>query len=260
MSGIEDGNNRIAGATDGNEIGNVGDSLKVYPTTAVVATDVPRVVRNDLSAQVITATGNSASFDALGFGCVNFFFNITAASGTTPTILIEIQTSDDGTIFATTHSTKQFTGVDTFHVQAVRISGKYYRYSYTVSGTSPSFTITTTNVLKAYLPERTATLIKYADLDMTNTGTFSSIFNASTCSNISIQAVRGADGKAATKFRVQGAIDGVKFDNLTADISISSATTAIQILPNYAFRFYRLTCTAKTAGAFPLDIYWSAGG
>lgn len=93
---------------------------------------------------VITATGQSAAYEPDNKATLRAVLVITAASGTTPSITITMQTSYDagvtdswrtvGSAFpaqTTTGTVRQtFSGVD-----------RYVRASYVVSGTTPSFTL-----------------------------------------------------------------------------------------------------------------------
>jgi hypothetical protein len=89
-----------------------------------------------------TTSGNqSVAVDDLGNNvCVQV--NVTAASGTTPTLDISLEWSMDGTIWtpaATPDNFTQFTGVAGF-VKTFVTKGPFYRIVYTIGGTTPSFT------------------------------------------------------------------------------------------------------------------------
>ncbi len=92
-------------------------------------------------AAAVTATANGSSVLLGDRGTLRLLLNVTAASGTTPTLDVAIQTSFDGSTWRavaafaqkTTTGTerKSFTGID-----------RYVRATYTVGGTTPSFTFT----------------------------------------------------------------------------------------------------------------------
>jgi Tfp pilus assembly protein PilW len=101
----------------------------------------------DLSpAAALTATANGTGFETGDKGTLRLTQNVTAASGTTPSLTTAVQTSkDDGatdayrTIASFTAKTgtgserKCFSGLD-----------HWIRLSHTISGTTPSFTVTYT--------------------------------------------------------------------------------------------------------------------
>lgn len=74
------------------------------------------------------------------------YLDITAASGTTPTLNVVIQDTIDGTNWDTVSS---FTQASSTGREVKRISNfsRYMRISYTVGGTTPNFTFS----VKAYI-------------------------------------------------------------------------------------------------------------
>lgn len=89
-----------------------------------------------------TASGTQDLSDWPGmFDEVVGYLNVTAASGTSPTLDINYQVSpDDGTTWFTHTSFTQATGTTTERVVFTRPAGVRARISYTLGGTSPDFT------------------------------------------------------------------------------------------------------------------------
>lgn len=119
-----------------------------------------RTLTNHASAAE-TATVNSNTFELKGgeIGAL-FILDITAASGTTPTLDVKLQFVDDisgkfvdvpGAAFAQktgtgTDSLVVFPGVTAAANRAVSYAlGKTCRFVYTIGGTTPSFTFTLTS-------------------------------------------------------------------------------------------------------------------
>jgi hypothetical protein len=101
----------------------------------------------------VTATGNSAVFDLSGYKSGALYFNITTASGTTPSLTPALQATIDGTNF-TAVPTSVLAAVTA--ITAVGLSVVSFivplglakcRFAYTVSGTTPSFSGTITGIL-----------------------------------------------------------------------------------------------------------------
>jgi hypothetical protein len=92
-----------------------------------------------LASTALAESGESGSVDVSGIDELSVYLDISAASGTEPTIDVVIQDSPDGTNWYdhTTFSQKTAVGKD-----AKRISnfGKFMRAKYTIAGTNPSFT------------------------------------------------------------------------------------------------------------------------
>lgn len=91
-----------------------------------------------------TTTGNSGVLQAEpGASQIGLFVDITAASGTSPTLDLSVEWSADGTNFVAPE-----VGADTFtqktttgrHVKAFSVVADTYRVVWTIGGTTPSFT------------------------------------------------------------------------------------------------------------------------
>lgn len=99
------------------------------------------------SAVIVTGdTARTAGFtsgnEEVGeFRDVIAFLNVTAASGTSPTLDITIQDSPDGTVW-TNHPSGAFTQTTATGVKRLEIPrvGNHVRAVVTVGGTTPSFT------------------------------------------------------------------------------------------------------------------------
>lgn len=106
------------------------------------------------NAQVITATGNSTDLiDALGAFNLGadqvprFILNISAVSGTSPTMVPTLVGADDAA-FATNKVTigtivTAITAVGNYRIPVANVARKrFYRVEYVITGTTPSFTTT----------------------------------------------------------------------------------------------------------------------
>src|SRR3954467_7280294 len=60
-------------------------------------TNTPTTAIRKVATGALTASANSAKVNAGGYGTAKAFLNITAASGTSPTLDIKFQDSADGT-------------------------------------------------------------------------------------------------------------------------------------------------------------------
>lgn len=110
----------------------------------------------DKPGAVLTASGNSAYAPDLarsGYkpmlpdpNNLSVNVNVTAATGTTPSLTIEVQWSQDGTTFASAATPDVFTAITATGavVKSFQAKGRYARLKYTITGTTPSFTATVT--------------------------------------------------------------------------------------------------------------------
>lgn len=104
-------------------------------------------------SQAETATGNSVANPSSNGEVIAMFVNVTAASGTAPTIVVKIQDSADGTNFADVPSltTSTITGTGLVRIAVPTVGLKlsdFARAVWTIGGTGPSFTFTVSITVK----------------------------------------------------------------------------------------------------------------
>jgi hypothetical protein len=94
------------------------------------------------AARTTTATGTAFSTD--GADSLEGFLAVTAASGTTPTLDVRLETSvDGGTTWSTVAAFAQATAISTKN-KVFGPLGDSCRWAWTIAGTTPSFTFTIT--------------------------------------------------------------------------------------------------------------------
>ncbi len=101
----------------------------------------PATTINKATGAAVTAPQTSGKVNAGGYGvALKAFLNITAVSGTTPTLVVKFQDSADGTNYVDVASgaftSQNATGINSLVLTNV---GPYLRAVQTVGGTSPSF-------------------------------------------------------------------------------------------------------------------------
>ena len=94
----------------------------------------------DLASAARTTTGNGTAFDTTAVDSVNATLVITAASGTTPTLDLVLQTTADGTNYYTAGTFPQQTTTQTGISRVIGDLGDLSRWQWTIAGTTPSFT------------------------------------------------------------------------------------------------------------------------
>ncbi|MEW6095366.1 MAG: hypothetical protein AB1567_02400 [bacterium] len=92
-----------------------------------------------LPSEARTTSGESQIIPIDYYTNAQVFLDITAASGTSPTLDVTIEYSPDGSRWFThtSFSQKTTTGKDTLRISSL---GAYMRIKYTIAGTTPSFT------------------------------------------------------------------------------------------------------------------------
>lgn len=214
--------------------------------------------RTDVSTTV-SASGNSATFDTNGLLSLSVNFQVTAISGSGAYIQFHIQASDDGTNWSTYMDTQRMTATGFARYQGLRQSGRYYRFTWDVAGTTPSVTFNVLTTVKSVQTDRKSRRFFYSDIDLSTLAAVSSVFSADDCKNITVTFQRGADGGNNGVVQLFASIDSVIWysvsGNLAANVSANNFTT----VSNQSWPFYQLQVTSKTsAGTRVLDVQWNA--
>lgn len=112
---------------------------------------------NDPSVAVTSAarttTGNSGAQASEKGLQMNLLVEVTAASGTSPTLLFSVEWSMDGTNFGQVDTTADaFASITTGPTRTIKqfpIRAPFYRLVWTIGGTTPSFTFQATKYTTA---------------------------------------------------------------------------------------------------------------
>lgn len=95
-----------------------------------------------------TASGDSGEFNLYDMDEVLVFLDVTAVSGTDPTLDVKVQTKDPNGKWYDLASFAQKTATGQ-EAKAITVFGESLRISYTIGGTTPSFTFAVTAIAKA---------------------------------------------------------------------------------------------------------------
>lgn len=89
-----------------------------------------------------TTTGQTAGFPCGYQSTLDVFVDVTAASGTTPSLTVNVEWSYDNATWFAADTADSFTAITaaTKKVKEFAVKGNYARLNYTISGTTPSLT------------------------------------------------------------------------------------------------------------------------
>jgi hypothetical protein len=89
-----------------------------------------------------TVTGTTPSFDEGSHDKIAIEIDVTAVSGTTPSMTVNVEWSHDNSSWFSADPVDAFTAITTAlkKVKLFDVKGLYCRLNYTISGTTPSFT------------------------------------------------------------------------------------------------------------------------
>lgn len=95
-----------------------------------------------LASAARTATGQSTAFPCGTGDDVAIFVDITAVSGTSPSMTVNVEWSNDNSTWFVADPADAFTAQTAVgkKVKSFTVKGQYARLNFTISGTSPSFT------------------------------------------------------------------------------------------------------------------------
>jgi len=99
-----------------------------------------------LNNQTITSNGSSSDYDLLSYTNVFVFIYVTAVSGTSPSLNVYLNAVDEANNYQAVPiaSVTNITSTGTYYMSASGIGFRFVNVSWTVGGTSPSFTVTIT--------------------------------------------------------------------------------------------------------------------
>ena len=101
------------------------------------------VVNQVVASAARTVTGQSSAIGPTSDPRVSLFVNVSASSGTIPTLDLTIEWSQDaGTTWAVAQPADSYTQITTTGtvVKQFTVKAPHYRVKWTITGTTPSFT------------------------------------------------------------------------------------------------------------------------
>lgn len=200
----------------------------------------------DIASAALTSTATSAAVPVANVQSAAFAVNITAVTGTNPTLDVVIQCSVNTTTWQDVHHFERATGTTTLIAPTIALPCAQIRYVRTVGGTTPSFTMsltrwstqTTTNAPRSFFDRTIAP-------NTLNSATPS--FWVEGAGYISAIVSSGAATTAAS-FQLEISPDGTNWASTgTAVSSVASTTTLVFNAPAVA-KFARVRVSAAGTG------------
>lgn len=101
-----------------------------------------------LASAARTTTGQSTAFDEGNADKLSVLVDVTAASGTTPQLTVNVEWSHDNTNWFAADTPDAFTVITAAKkvCKQFDVKGLYARLNYTILGTTPSFTFSVTAI------------------------------------------------------------------------------------------------------------------
>lgn len=217
----------------------------------------PQTIADVASAALTTTTTTAAFTPTFGIS-YSVVVPVTAVSGTTPTLDIGVEESDDsGTNWYRVYDFPRITATGIFRSPPLTMRGNRVRYVQTVGGTTPSFTRSISRLQRSDdAPIRTQFLDRTIVLNTLNSTTPSYIIEG--CTDLAVIIRTTAFGSAAT-VTFQLSQDGANWFTHSTIISITAAGIFRQSYANeIGWRFARLNVSSAGSG-ITLDVATIAG-
>lgn len=142
----------------------------------------------DVPSTVATLGGGSTGVGlSSGSPAASFSVDVTAVSGTSPTMDMVIQESYDNTTFIDVYHFDRITATGTYVTPVLRFNGSYIRFYRTLGGTSPSFTYSITRYAKPWAGGNFRTFIDRT-INPNTLGSVTPAFYMQGCSQLNLTA------------------------------------------------------------------------
>lgn len=203
----------------------------------------------DVASAALTASANTAAIsNALGNGFqVNV--NVTAATGTAPTLDFRVEESfDGGTNWVTMYEMQRITAIGNYNTPILRASGRYIRYVQTVGGTTPSFTRSVVRNVLPFIPaEPQKRLMDRTIAPNTLNSATPSLFQGA-ANNMQLIVNMGAITTTPPAFQIEGSEDGVNWYAVGTPLTAVASSTVEVTVPKSA-TFARARVSTAGVGA-----------
>jgi hypothetical protein len=203
----------------------VANAIAAAALTPPIQMKAQSVVVTDLASQTITTTANGSTLALDGGNSLGAVVNVTAASGTNPTLDLTLQESQDaGTTWNDIYQLQRITTTGTVTVPNMLLTGTR-RWKWTVGGTTPSFTLS----IVATRGTAPAPLIRqFFDRSIVaNTGgSTTPTWSVAGCRNNQLFVFNGAVTTTAAVWQIQYSPDGANWTNVGSTVNPGAGGTA----------------------------------
>jgi hypothetical protein len=224
---IEDGAGNKFGAANPLAVqdSTVANAIAAAALTPPVQMKAQSVVVTDMASQAITTTSNGSTLALDGGNSLGAVVNVTAASGTNPTLDLTLQESQDaGATWSDVYQLQRITATGTVTVPNMLFTGTR-RWKWTVGGTSPSFTLS----IIATRGTASAPLIRQffdRTADPNTLGSATPAWNVAGCRNNQVFVFNGAVTTTAATWQIQFSPDKTNWTNAGSTVAPGQNSTA----------------------------------
>jgi hypothetical protein len=201
----------------------------------------------DVASAALTTTTTTATLTPT-FG-TSYIVNIpvTVVSGTTPTLDVEIQESDDtGTNWYSVYDFPRITAVGMYRSPKLRLNGNRVRYVQTVAGTTPSFTRAINRLQASDTGQIVRTLVDRSVV-LTTLSSTTPVLNTEGCTSAVISVNIGAT-TIAPVLQLQGSDDNLTWYSIGTTLTSVASSTVAGTVNTCLAKFMRIIVTTAGTG------------
>lgn len=222
-------------------------TITTVSTITSANTAIPGIVA-DVASAALTTTTTTATLTPTFGASYQVNIPVTAVTGTTPTLDIEIQESpDSGTNWYAVYDFPRITATGSYNSPTMPLTGNRIRYVQTVTGTTPSFT-RAINRLQSSAQMTTYRQIVDRTISLTTGNSNTVNLFSQNCRNAQLVINIGASTTSPT-LQLQGSDDnGSTWYTVGGTLTALASSTVSLTVNNIQSQFLRATVTAAGTG------------
>lgn len=251
----------ISSANSAVKVGDGTNNIVVKPASTPAAQSDPAAVValspitgngmsqvTDVASAAITTTTTTSAITQGGAYLHQFVVPVTAVSGTSPTLDIAVQVSDDGgTNWYTVYELERITATGVYRTPPLQIAGNRVRFVQTIGGTTPSFTRSIQRNSIPFIDGRAKTRrIFDRAVSLTTLSAVTGSLYSEGCSNAQLVIALGA-ATTPPALQLQISEDGTNWASIGSPLAGIASSTVQVTIAGIMGKFVRAVVT--TAGA-----------
>lgn len=202
----------------------------------------------DISGAQLSATETSRSFAAPLRPAFQVAIQVTAVSGTNPTLDVHAEASDDkGVTWTRIYSFPRITAAGTYRSHTIPLRGSLIRYVQTVGGTNPVFTRSVSR--ESVNEEVLVTQLTDRAITVNTLNSVTSALPAFHAKNAQLSVTMGAITTTAPQFMIEGSEDRTNWVAITTALTSVASSTVTTKVNDTQFPFLRARVTTAGSGA-----------
>jgi hypothetical protein len=232
----------------------------VNVTTATTVTTVGTVTKSnqgvpvlvtDLASAALTATTTTATYTPTYGSSYQVNIPVTAVTGTSPTLDVEIQESrDGGTNWVAIYDFPRITATGSYNSPILTLTGTVIRYVQTVGGTSPSFTRALNHVQSSGPGTITRQIIDRTIVLSTASSSTVNLIAEQGTKNVQMTVNIGAASPSTPAVQIQASDDAGSSWYLIGTPLTTVASSSVSItVNNVTAQLFRVVVTTAASGA-----------